>query len=323
MQTKVADIAVNDFAPSTETMQDSVLQGLSRSPKELPSQYLYDDLGAKLFEGICETQDYYLTRTEIGILRSNMEAIAARVGPGALVIEPGSGSGQKTRMLLQGLDDPAGYVPVDVAKEQLAQFATSVALEFPDLEVKPVCADFTDDYEVPECDNNARTRLCYFPGSTIGNFKPAVAVNVLQHLADLCQDQGGVLIGVDLKKDRKTLEAAYDDSQGVSGAFALNYLVRLNRELNAGFSIKQFGYEAPYNEALGRIEMALVSSHDQVVSINGSRVRFSKGERIRTEYSYKYTLAEFAALAENADLHVEQTWTDPQELFSVQYLEPR
>jgi len=322
MHTNMTNFDVHDFAPSTETMQNDVLHGLSRSPKELPSQYLYDKRGAKLFERICETQEYYLTRTELGILRRNMDAMAARVGPGALVIEPGSGSGLKTRMLLHGLDDPAGYVPVDVAREQLTQFATSVVCEFPKLEVKPVCADFTDDYEVPVCDNAARTRVCYFPGSTIGNFKPTVAVGVLQHLAELCDEDGGVLIGVDLKKDRETLEAAYDDAQGVSRDFALNYLARLNRELGTGFRVNHFGYEAPYNESLGRIEMALVSSRDQVVGINGSSVQFNNGERVHTEYSYKYTLAEFAALAKKAGLRVKQTWTDPEELFSVQYLEP-
>ena len=294
-------IRVHDYEPATETMRDDVLHGLSRVPKELPSQYLYDHRGAELFEQICETEEYYLTRTELDILRRNMGAIAARVGPGALVIEPGSGSGRKTRMLLRGLDDPAGYVPVDVAKEQLTRFATSIVREFPDLEVKPVCADFTSEYKVPECDHVARTRVCYFPGSTIGNFKPAVAVDVLQHLAELCGDKGGMLIGVDLKKDRTTLEAAYDDAEGVSREFALNYFARLNRELGAGFHIEQFDYEATYNESLGRIEMALVSSRDQVVGINGSRVRFGNGERIHTEYSYKYTLAEFAALAEEAD----------------------
>lgn len=320
---KKTDISVHDFAPDAETMRDHVLRGLSRAPKELPSQYLYNQRGAKLFEQICETEEYYLTRTELGILRHNMDAIAARIGPGALVIEPGSGSGLKTRLLLQGLDEPAGYVPVDLAREQLAHFATSVVREFPELEVKPVCADFTDDYEVPVCNRVVGTRVCYFPGSTIGNFKPAVAVKVLKHLADLCDDDGGVLIGVDLKKDRTTLESAYDDAQGVSREFALNYLVRLNGELGAGFPVEKFGYEAPYNETEGRIEMALVSLCDQSVSINGSRVRFKNGERVHTEYSYKYTLAEFAALAEKAGLHVKQTWTDSQELFSVQYLKPR
>ncbi len=323
MHKSQTDLSVHDFAPSTETMRDDVLNGLSRSPKELPSQYLYDEHGAKLFEQICETEDYYLTRTEQGILRHNMDAIAKSVGPDALVIEPGSGSGLKTRMLLNGLDNPVGYVPVDVAKDQLARFATNVDREFPELEVKPVCADFTDDYEVPACDDAERSRLCYFPGSTIGNFKPNVAIDVLNHLAELCDDDGGVLIGVDLKKDRETLEAAYDDSQNVSRKFALNYLARLNRELDADFQIEQFDYEAPYNESLGRIEMALVSSRDQVVGINGSHVRFNDGERVHTEYSYKYTLAGFAALAEKANLKVEQTWTDSEGLFSVQYLEPR
>lgn len=314
---------MHDYEPATETMRDDVLRGLSRTPKELPSQYLYDQRGACLFERICETDEYYLTHTELDILQQNMDAVAARIGPRALVIEPGSGNGLKTRVLLQGLDDPAGYVPVDVARKQLSRLALRVVRDFPELEVKPICADFTEDYVVPVCDVPTRKRVCYFPGSTIGNFKPDKAINVLQHLAELCGDAGGVLIGVDLKKDRATLEAAYDDAQGVSRDFALNYLVRLNRELDAGFLVEQFGYEAPYNESLGRIEMALVSLCDQVVCIDRSRVRFNNGERVHTEYSHKYTLSEFAALAEQANLHVRQTWTDTAELFSVQYLEPR
>ncbi len=322
MQKKI-DVDVHDYAPCANTMRDDVLRGLSRIPKELPSQYLYNKRGAELFEQICKTKEYYPTRTELDILSRHMGAIADRIGPGAIVIEPGSGSGLKTRTLLQGLDEPAGYVPIDVAKEQLTQFATSVDCEFPEIEVIPVCADFTTDYEIPSCKNTEGSRVCYFPGSTIGNFKPHSAINVLQHLAELCDDDGGVLIGVDLKKDRTTLESAYDDAEGVSREFALNYLVRLNRELGADFNVDQFDYEAPYNESLGRIEMALVSLCKQEVNIDESCVRFEKDERVHTEYSYKYTLDEFATLAERANLRVEQTWTDPDEQFSVQYLEAR
>jgi dimethylhistidine N-methyltransferase len=308
---------------ATETMREDVLRGLARDPKMLPSQYLYDQRGARLFEHICETDEYYLTRTEISILRRNMPAIVDCIGPGALIIEPGSGSGVKTRLLLKNLEDPAAYVPIDLAREQLAGFSKTIGREFPELEVKPLCADFTDDYEVPACDHPVHARVCYFPGSTIGNFEPAVAVDMLQHFAALCNEDGGLLIGVDLKKDRCTLESAYDDAQGVSRAFALNYLVRLNRELGAGFRLEQFGYQAPYNESVGRIEMALVSLCDQVVDIDGSTVWFKNDERVCTEYSYKYTRAEFAALAERADLRVERIWTDAEELFSVQYLVPR
>jgi dimethylhistidine N-methyltransferase len=252
-------IAVHDYEPATETMRDDVLRGLAQDPKTLPSQYLYDERGARLFERICETEEYYLTRTEIAILRENMAAIVARIGPGALVIEPGSGSGEKTELLLENLEDPAAYVPIDVAREQLIGFAAQIDQRFPDLDVMPVCADFTDGYELPACGNAVRKRVAYFPGSTIGNFTPPDAAELLRNMSELCDDVGGVLIGVDLKKDRAIVEPAYDDAGGVSREFALNYLVRLNRELDADFDLDQFGYEAPYNEAEGRVEMALIA----------------------------------------------------------------
>jgi dimethylhistidine N-methyltransferase len=292
-------------------------------PKVLPSQYLYDERGAQLFERICEADEYYLTRTEIAILRRHIDAIVERVGPGALVIEPGSGSGIKTELLLENLQDPVGYVPIDVAKQQLAEFAAQMDERFPALDISPVCADFTSEYELPPCGGAVRTRVAYFPGSTIGNFTPPRAVDVLRHLAELCEDDGGVLIGVDLKKDRAILEPAYDDVAGVSRDFALNYLVRLNLELDADFKLEQFGYEAPYNADRGRIEMALVSRCRQVAHIDGVDVSFDEGERVRTEYSYKYSPDEFAALAANAGLKVTDIWTDRERLFSVQYLTPR
>lgn len=322
---RVADnhISVSDYGPMTETMRTEVLLGLSQDPKTLPSHYLYDERGARLFERICDADEYYLMRTELDVLHRHMDAITSRIGPQALVIEPGSGSGVKTRLLLDGLKEPAGYVPIDVAKRQLEQFAAETARAFPDLEVMPVCADFTNDYELPRCPNPVKTRVSYFPGSTIGNFKPATAVKVLERMAELCDDNGAVLIGVDLKKNREALEAAYDDAEGVSCEFALNYLVRLNRELGADFRLDQFAYEAPYNEELGRIEMALISLCDQDVRVDGIEVAFKDQERVRTEFSYKYTLAEFAALAAEAGLSVEETWTDPNKLFSIQYLEKR
>jgi dimethylhistidine N-methyltransferase len=313
-------ITVHDYEPATATMRDDVLRGLAQDPKMLPSQYLYDERGARLFERICKTEEYYLTRTEIAILRQNMDAIVDHIGPGALVIEPGSGSGVKTQLLLENLEDPAGYVPIDVAKRQLAEFATQMDQRFPDLNVMPVCADFTNGYELPPCNAAVRKRVAYFPGSTIGNFTPAVAVEMLRHMGELCDDDGGVVVGVDLKKDRAILEPAYDDAGGVSRDFALNYLVRLNRELDADFKLEQFGYEAPYNETHGRIEMALVSRCRQVAHIDGVGVPLDTDEHIRTEYSYKYDPEEFAALAENAGLEVTDTWTDPDHLFSVQYL---
>ncbi len=316
-------IAVYDWGPAVDTMREDVLRGLARNPKRLPSQYLYDERGAQLFEGICETEEYYLTRTETRILRENMDAIVDRVGRGALIVEPGSGSGVKTQVLLEGLDEPAGYVPIDVAREQLAAFATAMDARFPELDILPVCADFTGAYDLPPCGNEVRKRVAYFPGSTIGNFTPSAAVDVLRSLTERCGENGGVLIGVDLKKDRAILEPAYDDAAGVSRDFAMNYLVRLNRELNADFRLERFGYEAPYNAEHGRIEMALVSRCRQVAHVDGVGVMFGAGERVGTEYSYKYTPKEFAMLAGRAELAVTDVWTDPEQLFSVQYLAPR
>jgi dimethylhistidine N-methyltransferase len=314
-------ILVHDFEPDS-TLRDDVLCGLTGRPKSLPSQYLYDARGAALFERICDTEEYYVTRTEAAILRENMPAIAERIGPDALVIEPGSGSGVKTRLLLENLDRPAEYVPIDIARPQLEAFAAEMRGDFPDIDVSPVCADFTSEYEIPKCDRASGKRVVFFPGSTIGNFERWDAVDVLNHLAELCGPDGAVLIGVDLKKDRAVLEAAYDDRAGVSRDFAKNYLVRLNREIGARFPLDKFDYEAPYNEKLGRIEMALVSQRDQAVQVDGTTVQFAKNERVRTEVSYKYTTAQFSELAREAGLPVEQTWTDAEQFFSVHYLVP-
>jgi dimethylhistidine N-methyltransferase len=312
---------MHDFEPDVATMREDVLRGLRCEPKRLPSQYLYDERGARLFERICETSEYYLTRTELSILETKIDAISARIGAGALIIEPGggSGSGLKTRLLLDGLKDPAGYVPIDVSRQQLARFAKRMEQEFPDLEVIPICADFTADYEVPVATAKVRSRVTYFPGSTIGNFAPRAAVAALRHLA---KSGGRMLIGVDLAKDRSILEPAYDDAEGYSREFALNILVRLNRELGADFVVEEFGYEAPYNEEAGRIEMALVSERQQAVHIDRQRVDFQRHERVLTEYSYKFDLDGFAALAGKAGLDVADTWTDPADLFAVLYLTP-
>ncbi|MGB0716748.1 MAG: L-histidine N(alpha)-methyltransferase [Phycisphaerae bacterium] len=311
-----------DFEPETGQMREDVLRGLASNPKVLPSQYLYDEKGAVLFDEICETDDYYVTQTEISILEDNLDAIKAKIGPSAVVIEPGSGSGIKTRLLLEGLEDPAGYVPIDVAKKQLAEFASSMDKAFPDLDVLPICADFTGDYELPDYVDQHRKRIIYFPGSTIGNFMPEFALRLLHHMRDICGPHGGILIGVDLIKDHQVLERAYDDSDGVSRDFAMNYLVRLNRELQADFSLDDFTYEAPFNEKESRIEMALVSLKDQQIDLDGAEVAFRKGERIRTEVSYKFSVESFAALAGRAGLKVEDVWTDEKRLFSIQYLVP-
>jgi len=322
MRTRESDmLQVHDLAPEVERMRADVLAGLRQTRKRFPSQYLYDARGARLFERICELDEYYLTRTENAIMAERADELRRLVGPRAVLIEPGSGAGEKAISLLARLDEPAAYVPIDVAGEQLARVAATVNDAFPDVEVLPICADFTESRSVPLERGDGRRRVIFFPGSTIGNFDPPAACRVLRRFATLAGPQGGLLIGVDLKKDRSILEPAYDDARGVSAAFARNVLVRLNRELNADFRVERFGYEAPYNEMDGRIEMALVSRRRQEVQLGGTRVRFAAGERIVTEYSYKYDPGEFAALAGRAGLTAAAMWTDAERLFGVFYLE--
>jgi dimethylhistidine N-methyltransferase len=291
-----------------------------RRPRRLPSRYLYDARGALLFERICELDEYYLTRTERGILRDALPEIADRLGPRVLVFEPGSGAGEKTRLLLSALDAPAGYVPIDVSREQLFAQASALARDFPGLEVCPLWADFLGDFRLPAIAGPVRRRVAFFPGSTLGNLTPREAIRLLDRLRTRSGRGGAILIGLDMQKDPRILEPAYDDAAGVSAAFALNYLVRLNRELHADFDLDRFGYEARYEAIPGRIVMALVSRVAQRVTIAGEQFDFAAGERLITEYSYKYTREGFAALARHAGLAIERIWTDPRGYFTVQLL---
>ncbi len=296
-----------------------MLQGLQDARKELPSKYFYDDVGSQLFEQICELDEYYPTRTELGIMQAHMQEIVSLLGPHCLLIEYGSGNSTKVRMLLDALHDPAGYVPLDIAKEQLLRSAASLALAYPELEVLPVCADYTSDFELPVPRKPVLRRVAYFPGSTIGNFDREPARHFLQQIARVCHG-GGLLIGVDLKKDFNILHRAYNDSQGVTAQFNKHLLVRMNQELDANFQLTQFGHYAFYNPGQSRIEMHLVSLKNQTVRIGESEIALKLGESIWTESSYKYTLEEFAQLAATAGFTVERVWTDPRQLFSVQYL---
>jgi dimethylhistidine N-methyltransferase len=306
-----------DFEPLQKTFRDEVLQGLQDARKELPSKYFYDDVGSQLFEHICELDEYYLTRTELSIMQEQMHEIVTLLGPNCLLIEYGSGSSTKTRILLDALQNPAGYVPIDIAKEQLLRSVASLALAYPELEVLPVCADYTSNFELPVPRKPVLQRVAYFPGSTIGNFDREPARHFLQQIAKVCQG-GGLLIGVDLKKDFNILHRAYNDSQGVTAQFNKHLLVRMNQELDANFQLNQFGHYAFYNPGQSRIEMHLVSLKNQTVRIGESEISFKLGESIWTESSYKYTLDEFAQLAASAGFTVKQVWTDPRKLFSVQ-----
>jgi dimethylhistidine N-methyltransferase len=310
----------NRFPSSqTKAFWRDVLHGLRKPLKELPCKYFYDIRGAELFERICELDEYYLTRCELAVLEGYAREMAGRIGPGCVLIEYGSGSGRKTLLLLDHLDRPAAYVPVDINADNLATFARQLAARYPRLQVAPVCADFTKPFDVPELRRPSARRVVYFSGSTIGNFSPTEAVPLLKNIARLCGPGGGLLIAADLQKDRRILKAAYDDREGMTAAFNLNLLVRINRELGADIALDRFRHRAFYNEIEGRIEMHLVSQADQAVRIGGELIAFKEGETIHTENSYKYTLPGFAALARQAGLEVEQVWTDERGYFSVQY----
>lgn len=304
-------------APS-EGFRADVLAGLSRPRKQLPAKYFYDAAGSRLFDAITELPEYYPTRTELGILRRDAAAVAARCGPRCLLVELGAGSLTKVRLLLDRLDRPAGFVPVDVSGDHLRAAAAALADDYPDLEVLPVVADFTRPFAPPELP--AARRVVFFPGSTIGNFDPPAADALLRRVARLVGPGGGLVLGIDLRKDVGVLERAYNDAAGVTAAFNRNLLERINRELGADFDPAAFRHRAFFNRECSRIEMHLVSTAEQRVRVGGAVFAFRPGESIHTENSYKYDVAGFAARAAGCGLRLAETWTDPRGYFAVLYL---
>lgn len=308
-------------APTSATQfHQDVHQGLMRRPRMIPPKYFYDARGSNLFDRICELPEYYVTRTELGIMTAEAAAMAAAIGPNALLIEPGSGSGVKVRLLLDQLPDPAGYVPVEICREHLTASAEALRAAYPGLEVLPVCADFTQPFAVPEPPRQARRRVVYFPGSTIGNFPPADALALLRTFHAVAGEGGLLLLGIDLRKSAGVLVPAYDDSAGVTADFNRNLLHRINRELGADFEPEQFRHRAIWNEHHGRIEMHLVSEQDQSVRLGDTDFRFPAGDHIVTEYSYKHTRASLHTLAAQAGFRPLASWQDEAEHFSVELL---
>ena len=310
-------------APDVRRMRDEVWAGLAAPRKTLPCKWLYDARGSALFERICELPEYYPTRTELAILEAHADEIAAQLGARCLLVEYGSGSSRKTRLLLDRLVEPAGYVPIDISPSALAASVRALAAAYPGLELLPVCADYAEPIALPRPRRRVERRAVFFPGSTIGNFTPPEARRFLARLAQVAGPGGGVLIGADLRKDPALLEAAYDDAQGVTAAFDRNLLVRINRELGADFPVERFQHRSVWNEAEGRVEMHLVALDACVVTVAGRRFAFAAGETIHTENAYKYTLDGFAALAAGAGLAVRRVWSDPRGWFSVQWLTAR
>lgn len=312
----------DDLAPEVGDFLADVLEGLGRPQKTLPCKYIYDERGSALFEQICELPEYYPTRTETALMESVGDEISASIGPAAQIVEYGCGSVQKVRLLLDALIDPVSYVAVDISREHLLNAASLLAVDYPNIEVHALCADFTKPFDVPAPTRfpGAR-RVGYFPGSTLGNFSHAEAVEFLAGAAGSLGSGGGMLIGIDLKKDEAILHAAYNDSQGITAAFNLNLLERINRELDGDFDVGRFEHRAIYDAVNGRIEMHLVSLSDQTIRVGGHRFQFEKGEYIHTESSHKYSVGDFRRLAKSAGFEPARVWTDADRLFSIHFLE--
>lgn len=316
-----AVLNLTDLQPTPDDISGDVLAGLSRTPKRLPSKYFYDRRGSELFEEITRQPEYYLTRIELALLEASMAQIAEAVGPRAHVVEYGSGSGRKTRLLLDGLDDPVAYTPIEISRSALLASVERLDREFGDVEVLPVCADFTQPVPLPRPERTADHALVFFPGSTIGNFTDEEAVRLLRAMHQTMGDRGGALLGIDLQKSPAIIEPAYNDANGVTAKFTLNLLARLNRDIGSDFDLDGFEHRADYVADVGRIETFLVSRRAQDVTVEGRGFHFNAGEAMQVEYSQKYTDAGLAALAAQAGLKVVRAWNDPQDWFGLRLLQ--
>lgn len=311
-----------DFSLTKPALVREALEGLTHPRKNLPAKLLYDERGSEIFEKICLVPSYYPTRTEKKILRENADEITRCLGEDVLLIEPGSGAAEKVRYLLPKLRGQKRYIPVEISREILLRTTRELHEEYPELEVYPVCADFTQKLSLPmNLSRKDGRKIVFFPGSTIGNLYPDDARKFLREIRTLVGEDGGLLIGVDRKKDPEILRLAYNDPEGVTSAFNLNLLERLNREADATFAPENFVHEAIYNEELGRIEMHLVSRLPQLVRVDQTMVKFREGETIHTENSYKYAVEEFQRLGESAGFRLSRHWSDSDELFTVYYFE--
>ncbi len=308
---------MNEFADNIS----EIVAGLKQQPEKMISpKYFYDERGSQLFDEITKLPEYYPTDTEIEIMRANIDEIVGLIGPQASLIEFGSGSSLKTRILLEHLRELAAYVPVDISEDHLLASAADIRKEFPNIDVQPVVADFTKPFALPSPAIMPIRNIVYFPGSTIGNFTNEDAQELLGVMYHEAGEGGALLIGVDLQKDPEILENAYNDSRGVTAEFNLNVLEHLNRAFGANFDVERFEHDARYDEDEGRIELRLISVTQQEVSIGGEDFSLEKDESILTEYSHKYTLDGFATMAETAGFKVQKVWMDPRKLFSVQFL---
>jgi L-histidine N-alpha-methyltransferase len=315
--------ALIPLSAEAATFFNQTVAGLSHRPRSLPCKFFYDEHGARLFRKICDLPEYYITRTELQILRLKGAEIAATLGERIELIGLGTGAGTKTRILLDELKEPVVYMPIDISKEQLENSSARFRSLFPNLTILPICADYLEPFEIPLPRPPSSRSVVYFPGSTIGNFEPLTAIEFLSRISDMVRPDGALLIGVDLQKDPQVIERAYNDAAGVTAKFNLNLLVRANRELGADFVIDNWRHQAIYNRTVGRIEMYLISRVNQSVRIGEHQFRFAEGERILTEYSYKHTPDGFAVLARHAGFRFQRLWTDAAQLFGLFYFTVR
>jgi L-histidine Nalpha-methyltransferase len=305
-------------APPEESFADSLFAGLGKAPKEIACKYFYDQEGSQLFERICTLPEYYQTRTETLLLANHAGEIAQLMGEDVEIVEFGAGASQKVRILLD-TGHVRAYSPLDISGDYLREVVTNLAADYPALTLRPLIGDFTRPLEIPVLTGPSR-RAGFFPGSTIGNFRPDAAMCLLRRMRGMLEG-GGLLTGVDLVKDPARLHAAYNDRDGVTGLFNKNLLARANRELGADFDLDAFAHYAPYSPAAHRIEMYLVSLRRQSVSLMGQRFDFAAGEAIHTEDSHKYTIESFREMAARAGFRPRAVWTDPERLFSLHWLE--
>ncbi|MDR3607852.1 MAG: L-histidine N(alpha)-methyltransferase [Oligoflexia bacterium] len=305
-----------DLKPETDQFKRDVIAGLSKTDKSIPPKYFYDEKGSDLFDQICQLEEYYVTRSEIEILQAHAKTIAAAIGDDCLIYEFGSGSGEKTRILLDAIRNPAGYLPIEISRESLLKSSERLAYRYPHIPIVAICADFTK-FMGDLTRNRDKKRALFFPGSTLGNFDPSTALQVLKNASALLGEGGYAVVGIDLLKDPRILERAYNDSIGVTAAFNLNLLHRINRDLNASFRVERFRHRAFFNERHCRIEMHLESSRDQWVDIDNETFSFARNETIHTENSYKYTSEAFRSLSCAAGMTTIDEWRDRGGNFSV------
>lgn len=317
--TTISDVSRTQV-PIEQSFLRDVIDGLSRPHKQLNCKYFYDEQGSRLFDRICDVDEYYLTRTELSIMREHAGEMAKQLGSGIALVEFGSGSSVKTELLLDRLSAPVAYMPLDISRAHLFKTAIRLRTRYPEIEILPIVADFTQGFQLPRTSRPYAHAAVYFPGSTIGNFTPREARELLERTAKILGRDGGLLIGVDLQKDPAVIEAAYNDAEGLNAEFNLNLLHRINRELNADIRVEEFRHKAIYNELQGRVEISVVSQCDATIRIEDCEIVISKGEEILTEYSHKYAIESFVQLAAEAGFSLNRHWTDEKSYFAILHL---